>query len=292
VALCALVYCEKGLLDLYAPFSAYFPGEMLPGFLDRISLQHLLSHTSGITDPPSLEEDILAGRPFPEILRNQAAPDPGTCFQYSNLGFGLIGCLLEAVSGHPVSRVLEETVFVPLHMRATLDASSLNPDEIMPICRVLPYKKGREVRVTRLGSIPLKEADPIRHYGYTSGGMYTDIDSLFRLVQCLKQGGRPLLHAAAGMMQKQTTSYGKLSPTLSYGSGLLIIQDHALSPHRILGHQGFAYGCADGAFWEEETGNTVLFLNGGCSEERIGRLGRCNYDLLRLMMRKELPQWP
>ena len=92
-------------------------------------------------------------------------------------------------------------------------------------------------------------------------------------------------------MKKQAASYGKLSPQLTYGLGLLRIQDPRLSSRLILGHQGFAYGCADGAFWEEDTGNCVITLNGGCSEAREGRLGLLNRDVLRWAFRKELPAW-
>ena len=76
------------------------------------------------------------------------------------------------------------------------------------------------------------------------------------------------------------TEVGLLSMRLSYGLGLLIVEDRSLSPRRLLGHQGFAYGCADGAFLEEGTGRQIVFLNGGCSEARRGRLGLCNRDVL------------
>ena len=92
-------------------------------------------------------------------------------------------------------------------------------------------------------------------------------------------------------MKKEHADYGKLSPTLSYGLGLLIIRDPSLSDSRILGHQGFAYGCVDGAFWEESTGRLLITLNGGCSEARTGRLGLSNRDFIRWAFRKELPSW-
>ena len=92
-------------------------------------------------------------------------------------------------------------------------------------------------------------------------------------------------------MIEKHAEYGKLSPTLSYGLGILRIHDNTLSESLILGHQGFAYGCADGAFWEQTSGRMVLFLNGGASEARIGRLGLCNYELLKWALRKEMPQW-
>ena len=82
------------------------------------------------------------------------------------------------------------------------------------------------------------------------------------------------------VMTSVQATYGRLSPTLSYGLGLVIIRDPRLSGKPLIGHQGFAYGCADGAFLEEGTGRQIVFLNGGCSEARRGRLGLCNRDVL------------
>ena len=72
---------------------------------------------------------------------------------------------------------------------------------------------------------------------------------------------------------------------------MLFIRDPALSSGRIVGHQGFAYGCADGAFFEEDTGRILITLNGGASEARQGRLGLLNRDLLRFAFKKEVPSW-
>ena len=110
---------------------------------------------------------------------------------------------------------------------------------------------------------------------------------------CIRDGGTPLLSPKyTGYMKTQRASYGALSPTLSYGSGLLIIRDQRISSGAVYGHQGFAYGCVDGAFWESGTGRSVVFLNGGASElRRAGRMAWVNLDVLRWALRKELPAW-
>ena len=162
----------------------------------------------------------------------------------------------------------------------------------MPVTRILPYHKGRESILTRLGSVPLHSPDPLRHYGHTAGSMYTDILSLRKLLNVFVSGGNGFLSdSGCRLMQSEHASYGKLSPTLTYGYGLLRINDPYLSESTVMGHQGFAYGCADGAFWEENTGRIMIMLNGGSSEARQGRLGLLNRDLLRWAFRKELPSW-
>ena len=291
-ALLSVILVHDGLLDPDAPVAGYLPdSDGLPE-LDGVTLRRLLSHTSGLADPLRLESLLESGAPYREAVSGARAAEPGSSFRYSNLGFGLVGCILESVTGTALGELFSSRIFRPLGMNASIEGCSLPEERIMPVIRILPYRPENRLTVTPLGRIPLSSPDPLHHYGHTAGSMYTDIQSLHKLLICLRDGGSPLLPAsAADVMKQKHASYGSLSPTLSYGLGLLIIDDPRLSSGRILGHQGYAYGCADGAFWEEDTGRVMMILNGSCSEAREGRLGLCNRDMLRWAFRKELPQW-
>ena len=291
-ALTVLKAVEEEKLDLETPIQDLLPENMLCPELQDVLIIQLLSHTSGLIDPPNLENALLNGIPFPDLMKGSLRDKSQKPFHYSNLGYGLLGCLLEAAYNQPVSDIVREKVFKPLEMNATLEASSLDPGNIVPITRILPFDPKNEIVITELGKIPLNKPDPLRHYGHTAGAMYTDIDSLHKLMKCIMKDGKPVLESNIGRKMKEDyAAYGKLDKKLFYGLGLLIIRDPNISESRILGHQGFAYGCADGAFWEEDTGRMIIFLNGGASEARVGRLGLCNRDLLRWAMRKELPKW-
>ena len=291
-ALLSVILVHDVLLDPDAPVAGYLPdSDGLPE-LDGVTLRRLLSHTSGLADPLRLESLLESGAPYREAVSGARAAEPGSSFRYSNLGFGLVGCILESVTGTALGELFSSRIFRPLGMNASIEGCSLPEERIMPVIRILPYRPENRLTVTPLGRIPLSSPDPLHHYGHTAGSMYTDIQSLHKLLICLRDGGSPLLPAsAADVMKQKHASYGSLSPTLSYGLGLLIIDDPRLSSGRILGHQGYAYGCADGAFWEEDTGRVMMILNGSCSEAREGRLGLCNRDMLRWAFRKELPQW-
>ena len=291
-ALAVMKAVEEGKLDLETPIQEFLPENMLCPELQDVLIIQLLSHTSGLIDPPNLENALLNGVPFPDLMKGFQRDKSLNPFHYSNLGYGLLGCLLEAAYHEPVSEIVYEKVFKPLKMNATLEASSLDSENIVPITRILPFDPQKEVIMTELGKIPLNNPDPLRHYGHTAGAMYTDIDSLYKLLRCIMKHGKPVLKSNIGQkMKEKYAAYGKLDKKLHYGLGLLIIRDSSISASRILGHQGFAYGCADGAFWEEDTGRIMIFLNGGASEARVGRLGLCNRDLLRWALRKEMPQW-
>ncbi len=294
-ALAALRLCERQAFALDDPVSALLPdAEALRG----ITLRQLLSHTSGLRDCTLAEDGLLRGETWQEVLRQPGvrAGEPGASFSYCNFGFGLIGCVIEQATGQPVHRAVEELVFGPLGLHATLCAAEVPQAQIMPISRVLPWRPGQEVTVTPYGRQTFGEPDPLRHFGHTAGSMYTDAASLSRLLRMIAGQGRLdgeafLSPGSIAEMLRPQARYGRSDPRLSYGLGLLIVEDPAISPRRVFGHQGYAYGCADGAFFEEDTGRQLIFLNGGCSEARRGRLGSCNRDLMRFAFREELPQW-
>lgn len=283
---------DLGILNIDMPLSDLFSSESEQKALSGITLRHLLSHTSGIIDPPGLEQSVENGIPFSDLLSVARCFTPGAEFHYSNLGFGLIGCILEQVLQIPLSAVFSQYLFSPLDMNATLEGCSIPRHKIMPVTRILPYHKDSEVIITRLGSVSLTHPDPLRHYGHTAGSMYTDIQSLCKLLKTLSSDDNSYISSSAlANMKAEHASYGRLSPTLTYGLGLLRINDPFISDSIVYGHQGFAYGCADGAFWDDRTKCLFVTLNGGCSEARKGRLGAANRDLLHWAYRKELPSW-
>ena len=293
-ALVTLSCISEGLFTLDAPIRPLLPETAHASVLDGVTVRHLLNHTSGLADVPAMDAALREGRTFDAVLADPAvrACEPGKRLIYSNFGFGLLGCLLENVTGQSVEELFRDRLFAPLGMRATLDASTLDESLIMPISRVLPYHAGSDVTITALGRKPLESADPLRHFGHTAGAMYTDAASLAKLLRLIHlrgaHEGMQLIPAdlMAEMIREQSAT-----PTRRYGLGLVLLERPKLWPRRLLGHQGFAYGCVDGAFIEEDTGRMVIFLNGGASEARKGKLGLVNQDVLRWALTKEMPSW-
>lgn len=293
-ALVTLSCIAEGLFTLDAPIRPLLPETAHAAVLDGVTVRHLLSHTSGLTDVPAMDAALREGRSFDDVLADPAirACEPGKRLIYSNFGFGLLGCLLENVTGQSVEELFRHRLFAPLGMRATLDASTLDESLIMPISRVLPYHAGSDVTITALGRKPLESADPLRHFGHTAGAMYTDVASLAKLLRLIHlRGAHEGMQLIPADLMAEMTREQSATPTRRYGLGLVLLERPKLWPRRLLGHQGFAYGCVDGAFIEEDTGRMVIFLNGGASEARKGKLGLVNQDVLRWALTKEMPSW-
>jgi len=293
-ALVALSMVEEGLFTLDTPVAELLPQGPGTDVLAGVTVRHLLCHTSGLVDTSEADKALLEGRTFHDVLvaGNQQFKQPGKEMNYCNFGFGLMGCIMEQATGKALPDIFGERLFTPLHMKATLDATRLDENTIMPITRVLPYRKGQDVRITRLGRQPLNTPDPLRHFGHTAGAMYANAPALSNLLTLIAnkgefEGKRILSRDAFYSMLALQSS----TPTRMYGLGLVLLNRPKISKRMLHGHQGFAYGCVDGAFVEEFDGRQVIFLNGGASEARQGKLGLVNRDILAWALNKEMASW-
>ncbi|WP_367390858.1 serine hydrolase [Lewinella sp. LCG006] len=112
-------------LQLDQPITTYLPNyPKVNG--DRITIHHLLTHTSGIpnyTSFPNYSDLMLAPHSTRDIVRLfEDLPlefTPGEQFAYSNSGYVLLGVVIEKITGKPYEQVLQEKIFSPLEMHDT-----------------------------------------------------------------------------------------------------------------------------------------------------------------------------
>ncbi len=130
-ALAILSLRDRGWLQLDAPLAHYVPQFAAVKSATRdsapVTVRHLLTHTAGfVTDDPwgdrvlglspaELDTVIATGHLF--------ARPPGLAFEYSNLGYALLGRVLTNVSGEPYQAYMRRTFLEPLGMaHTTFDA--------------------------------------------------------------------------------------------------------------------------------------------------------------------------
>ena len=112
-----MVLVEDGRMGLDDPVSAYLP-EFTGGGKDRVTIRHLLTHTSGLPDWAEVggdtpEEALL------RVVRMPLRSTPGMRVTYSDLGFIVLHAAAERAAGEPLYRLLDRRVFAPLSMRST-----------------------------------------------------------------------------------------------------------------------------------------------------------------------------
>lgn len=117
-----MVLHEQAGFNLSAPVETYLPDlrfRTASGETQPVSTLQLLSHTSGLgTYARILYGDAIPGPPLDAELRRfgRLLHEPGRVAEYSNLGYGVVGQLIERHSRKALSDFVEEAVFHPLGM--------------------------------------------------------------------------------------------------------------------------------------------------------------------------------
>ncbi|NHJ31266.1 MAG: beta-lactamase family protein [Asgard group archaeon] len=123
-AIAALQLVEDGLLDLNTDINEYLTAFQIPDtFPEPITLKHLLTHTPGFEEmPASVIYRVPVSLPLEDILKDYM-PDrvnpPGKISSYSNYGIGMIGYLIEELSGKSFEQYVEDEILIPLGMNHT-----------------------------------------------------------------------------------------------------------------------------------------------------------------------------
>lgn len=111
---------DENKLGLKTGVSAFFPA-FNSGTKKKITIQHLLEHTSGLPafkaygDEVSSKEQLLAA-----VLAEPLEEKPGIKMVYSDLGFILLGAIVEKVSGRNLDLYTTKEVFGPAGMNSTM----------------------------------------------------------------------------------------------------------------------------------------------------------------------------
>jgi CubicO group peptidase (beta-lactamase class C family) len=117
---------QEGKLSLDDDIRTYLPE--VPEFGAKITVRHLLHHTSGLRDYFALMlltgwrgDDGITQEDALTLVERQRALNfaPGQEHLYSNTGYMLLGQIVERVSGKPLADFARERIFAPLGMKHT-----------------------------------------------------------------------------------------------------------------------------------------------------------------------------
>lgn len=179
--LALMALAERGAISLDAPLGRYL-AEFDGGGFREATIRRMLTHSAGF--PAIVPEAALKGG-FPRAARALAQLKldypPGTGFQYSDVGFILLGEVVRRVSGEPLDRYLARTYFKPMGLR---DTSFRPPDSVRD--RLAPTERFNGQWLT--GTVHDPRA---RVLGGVAGhaGMFSTASDLARLCQMLTAEG-------------------------------------------------------------------------------------------------------
>lgn len=286
---------EQGRLRLDVPVVEYVP-ELVLVFGDRsgeTTLHHLMTHTTGMpplpvlmaalrrsmdADPDAAEElpkiealglgqvntyaehiELLSRLPFPWL------GDPGRFFSYSNDCFGLLGLVIERVSGVPYESYVEKHLLEPMGMNRSVfdhrglaalgDVGTLYVRRAVKDAEGRPVKDGDETR-TDVVRAPVWWEAPAQT---AAGFLKASARDMLRYLELYRNAGVVGTHrilsedSVARMVDPAFT----LHPGFSYGYGLGISQHHGM---RLIGHSGGLKGISAYVTTEPERGLSVVVL--------------------------------
>lgn len=148
---------EQGVVQLHHDVNAYLPFRISnPNFSNgKITIEQLLNHRSGINDGNAMkywsyeEPDVS----LTEFLRNYLTPEgrlnsktrfmsDTTSYRYSNIGYGLLGLIIETMSQQTLENYCSSEIFTPLQMSNTSWLTKkLDQEEIAK-----PHQKGNKFK--------------------------------------------------------------------------------------------------------------------------------------------------
>lgn len=109
---------SKGTLSVDDKIGRFLSG--VPDDKENIRLKHLLTHTSGISDPPIGDyEPITRDELLRVVLGAPLVSEIGTRYNYSNAGFSMLAAVVEKTTGVSYEQFMRQHLFLPAGMSTT-----------------------------------------------------------------------------------------------------------------------------------------------------------------------------
>lgn len=274
---------ETGKLKLDCPVKAYLPQFRGDG-RDEATIRHLLTHSSGL---PACK-DYLAQPPTAAVSRQERleavvadicglplVAAPGEQFVYSDLGFILLGAIIERVLQEPLDQAAARQIFQPVGMS---QACFNPPPHLRELCAATEVVDGQPLQ----GVVHDENA---RYLGGVAGhaGLFATAEDLARFCAMMLRGGMGLGGRVLwpGTVAAMTTSQSP-HPGQRRGLGWDLDSDYAIQirgdvfPARGFGHSGFT----GTSIWvDPPSGGWVVLLTNRVHPSRkgsdvVGRLRR------------------
>lgn len=214
IAISLLQLREEGKLDLDRPVREYLPWLKIESAYAPIRVHHLLSHTSGLPNALGLPADL-------ERAPLWTGHAPGERFRYCNLGYDLLGRLLETLDGRKLREILPARIFQPLGMASTSPVISHDIRPRMPVS-YWPLYDDRPFQ--RHG--PLVEA-PYLAIDNTAGCIVSTANDMALYMRMLLNRGRgpkrPVISGESfALFSKPAIAAPSFGEGASYGYGIAI----------------------------------------------------------------------
>jgi serine-type D-Ala-D-Ala carboxypeptidase len=260
-----MLLADRGLISVDDPVCKYIEAFNTPDKKD-ITIRHLLTHTAGLYEWYPLYYLASNKQECYSTIENLPLVSPvGEERRYSDLGFVLLGEIIEIVSGLPLEQFMKQNIFQPLGMKNTTfnPLASGGPGKIAATSAGNPYER-RMVYDSTLG-FKIKEIDPEQWNGwrtyilkgevndgnawYANGGisgaagLFSTASDLQKLIDMLINKG---LSGSEQFISGKTIETFLTKDKFNNGLGWMMNPDNSFmknAPEGSFGHTGFTGTC-------------------------------------------------
>ncbi len=253
-AIALLQLREEGKLELDAPLTKYWPWFSVQSQHPPFTVHHLLMHTSGLPR----DRDDIPSSPFSAwaVRERTTGSPPGQHWAYSNVGYQILGYLLEHLDGSDYATIIRKRIFAPLGMKQSVPVIAFASRARMAVGYQTAYDDRPAHR-----SHPLVEA-PWFEYGAGDGSIAaTPAELAAYLRMILNRGaapaGRVLSDEGFQLFTQRTV---EVPGRGWYGYGISIREEQGRT---LLSHAGGMVGYSSMMLGDVTTGiGAVVFVNG------------------------------
>lgn len=252
-----MILREDGLLSLEDRVGSLVD-ELQNSDIANARVSELLSHSAGISRDSEDSDFWVLDKPFPsktellEICQNAKIIERNEHFKYTNIGYGILGLIIEAVSKKSYAEFVAERILEPLELSNTGSDIETNP---------LNLAAGYGARIHAGDNFSLTARTEIKHINTgalaAATGFYSTASDVVRYFSSHFLGSNPsvLTDESKRLMQRQVEETGATGN--SYGLGLILqkIQDR-----ETFGHSGGYPGHITRTWAVPETGVVLSML--------------------------------
>jgi CubicO group peptidase (beta-lactamase class C family) len=281
-----LTLLEGGLLSLDQDVSE------LTGFVVRnpafpdvvITVKMLLSHTSSLNDTQGyFNLDILNPEKNKEYAKCYNEYEPGTKYQYCNLGFNTLGAIAERLAGERFDQFTRHKLLAPLGLYASFNPDSLDRTKYVTLYDSIAQPAAYVSRAKQLDSgYVMGYSTPL--FSPTGGMKISATDLAKYMVMHMNYGALPngeriISEETSRLMQSAVVETGEGE---SYGLALRQT-DNFIPGERMIGHTGSAYGLYSAMFFEPEKKFGIVLMTNGCKPVYEGGFVTIQTDVARAL---------
>ena len=278
---------EEGKLSLEDDVNKYLSFSLRnPNFPETpITIRMLLSHCSSLKKGADYDDfDKINPEKASDLQGFYNNYLPGTKTEYSNLGYVILGAVIENITGMRFDDCVQKQILKPLRLQGGYDVNRLNPDKLVQSCR---YNEKRKSFVVQKNTYA-KSAKRLSHYvlGYDTpalnpaGGLKISAKDLAKYMMMHMNKGKVRWRRRV-LEEKSEEIMWKRQGNTQYGLSFVYFKN-VIPGEELVGMNGANHGIHSAMYFHPEKKYGFVVICNGCNSKSYADSG-LNNEVIRML---------